>query len=133
MQEKLLRVLGYLAANVECGVAGKVTTCAWLLGVHIQKRWGVPYIYSSIAYDSRRGCGNARVQWGGHLPAHERTTHIRQQVVRMITLARFKTAQKLFHFFPSFFCSDDSWLCYALSSLAYFLIKRKIIFKYLLT
>lgn len=63
MQEKLLRVLGYLAANVECGVAGKVTTCAWLFsslccrergewmagkvpacawlfGVHIQKSGG---------------------------------------------------------------------------------------------
>ena len=42
---------------------------------------GVTYIYSGIAYDSRRGCGYARVQWGAYLPAHERTTHIRRQVV----------------------------------------------------
>ena len=51
----------------------------------------------------------------------------------MIMLARFKTAQKLFHSFPSFFCSDDSELHYALSNLVHFLIKRKTFLKYLLT
>ena len=56
---------------------------------HTKKVGGV-YIYSSIAYDSRRGCGYARVQWGGHSPAHERTTHIRLQVVWAIMLARFQ-------------------------------------------
>ena len=45
---------------------------------------GVPYIYSSIAYDSRRGRGNVRVQWGPTLPAHERTKHMSEQVMRLI-------------------------------------------------
>nr|DAX27387.1 MAG TPA: hypothetical protein [Caudoviricetes sp.] len=58
-----------------------------------KKGGGVPYIYSSIAYDSRRGCGYARVQWGAYLPAHERTTHIRRQAVRMITLARYQNVK----------------------------------------
>jgi hypothetical protein len=39
---------------------------------------GVPYIYSSIAYDSRRGCRNASVQWGAYPSAHERTEQVRE-------------------------------------------------------
>nr|DAO76312.1 MAG TPA: hypothetical protein [Caudoviricetes sp.] len=53
-------------------------SCAWLFGVHIQKSGGVPYIYSSIAYDSRRGCRNVSVQWGAYPSAHERTEQVRE-------------------------------------------------------
>ena len=45
----------------------------------------------------------------------------------------FRTVQKLFYSFPDSFCSDDSYQHRPQSSLDYFLIKRKIILKYLLT
>lgn len=57
------------------------------------KKVGVPYIYRGIAYDSRRGRGNTRVQWGGHLPAHERTTHIRRQAVQASNACTFSERQ----------------------------------------
>jgi len=99
VQEKLLRVLSDLGVVV--GIVGVQEKLLCVLGALVytyKKGVGVPYIYSSIAYDSRRGCGNARVQWGGHSPAHERTTHIRRQAVQAITPTRFQngTAIKKF-------------------------------------
>lgn len=69
-----------------CYSAGKVPTCAWLFGVHIQKVVGVPYIYSSIAYDSRRGCGIVCVQWGG-VTARTRKNKTSEQLISVIVKA----------------------------------------------
>ena len=96
------------------------------------KKVGVPYIYRGIAYDSRRGRGIARVQWGGHLPAHERTTHNKRQAVQASPHV-FKTASTTAYSFPSSFCSDDSYQHHTQGSSVYFLIKQKIFYKYLLT
>lgn len=46
------------------------------------KRVGVPYIYRGIAYDSRRGCGNTRVQWGAYR-ALTRKNHTQEQPIHV--------------------------------------------------
>jgi hypothetical protein len=79
VQEKFLRVLGYLRVGV--GIVTQQEKFLRVLGCLVytyKKVVGVPYIYSSIAYDSRRGCRNASVQWGAYPSAHERTEQVRE-------------------------------------------------------
>ena len=108
-QEKLLRVLGYRGGGGRGDyLQEKLLRVLGALVYTYKKDRGVPYIYSGIAYDSRRGCGNTRVQWGAGLPAHERTAHTKEQNKRANPLARFQNGKANDKTFPSSFCSGDS-------------------------
>ena len=72
--EMVTHVLSCLVACVIDEVAGKFLRVLGALVYTYKTDRGVPYIYRGIAYDSRRGRGIARVQWGGTHP-HTKEPH----------------------------------------------------------
>lgn len=80
------------------------------------------------------GAAGTRVSSGGGTRPH--TKELRTTDGKPCEQSRphvFRTVQKLFYSFPDSFCSDDSYQHHTQGSSVYFLIKRKIFYKYLLT